>query len=35
MNCKFVLVTVAPPSQLVETIQLVKTKPLAGAEVML
>ena len=35
MNCRFVLVTVAPPIQLVEITQLVNTKPLAGVEVML
>ena len=35
MNCRFVLVMMAPPIQLVETTQLVNTKPLAGVEVML
>ena len=34
-NCRFVPVTVTPPAQFVETCQLVNTKPVAGAEVML
>ena len=34
-NCRFVPVTVTPPTQFVETCQLVNTKPVAGAEVML
>ena len=35
MNCRFVPVTVTPPTQFVETCQLVNTKPVAGVEVML
>ena len=35
MNVRFVPVTFAPPIQLVEMVQLVNTKPLAGVEVML
>ncbi len=34
MNCTVALLVMTPPSQLVEIVQLVKTKPLAAVAVM-